>query len=293
MFFKKSAIAGLALAASVVLGACSGGDSKDDTAKKDSADDAKEINLVYVEWDTEVASTNVVGEVLSDMGYDVTLTPLDNGVMWESIATGEADAMVAAWLPNMHKPKMETYKDDVMELGPNLEGARVGLVVPAYMKANSIADLKDEANKTITGIEPGANMMELTEALPTSYKNLEGWTVAPSSSGAMVTALGQAIENNEEIIVTGWSPHWKFAKYDLKYLEDPENVYGEAESIHTVTRLGLDKDKPEAFAMLDKFYWTPDDIEAVMLEISDGKDPKKAAREWIEANSDTVAEWTK
>ena len=56
-----------------------------------SSKETKKINLSYVEWDTEVASTNVVGEVLRQMGYDVTMTPLDNSIMWESIAKGESD----------------------------------------------------------------------------------------------------------------------------------------------------------------------------------------------------------
>lgn len=47
-----------------------------------------------MEWDTEVASTNVIAEVLKQEGFDVTITPLDNAIMWESIANGESDAMV-------------------------------------------------------------------------------------------------------------------------------------------------------------------------------------------------------
>ena len=77
----------------------------------------------------------------------------------------------------------------------------------------------------------------------------------------MATALGEAIENEEPIIVTGWSPHWKFAKYDLKYLDDPKGVFGEAETINTMVREGLENDMPEAYQVLDNFYWTPEDIE--------------------------------
>ena len=51
----------------------------------------KQISLSYVEWDTEVASTHVVAEVLKDMGYDVKTTPLDNAIMWESVAKGETE----------------------------------------------------------------------------------------------------------------------------------------------------------------------------------------------------------
>ena len=57
----------------------------------------------------------------------------------------------------------------------------------------------------------------------------------------MTTALSKALKDKEEIIVTGWSPHWKFAKYDLKYLEDPKGVYGGEETINTFVRKGLKK----------------------------------------------------
>ncbi len=36
------------------------------------------------------------------MGYDVSITPLDNSIMWESVSKGESDGMVAAWLPKTH-----------------------------------------------------------------------------------------------------------------------------------------------------------------------------------------------
>ena len=44
------------------------------------------IRLAYVQWDTEVASTNVIAQVLEDEGYQVEMTPLDNAVMWEAVA---------------------------------------------------------------------------------------------------------------------------------------------------------------------------------------------------------------
>ena len=126
-----------------------------------------------------------------------------------------------------------------------------------------------------------------------NIRNLDSWTLLPSSSGAMTVALDQAIKNEEEIIVTGWSPHWKFATYDLKYLEDPEGVYGGDESIHTFARQGLEKDAPEAYKVLDAFNWTAEDIEKVMLAIKNGQDPEDAAAEWVEENADKIDEWTK
>lgn len=104
--------------------------------------DGEAIELVYVAWDSEIASTNVVGEALTDLGYDVTLTQLEAGPMFAAVADGEADGMVAGWFPNTHASQMEEYGDDYEDLGPNLEGAITGLVVPEYMDIESIEDLE-------------------------------------------------------------------------------------------------------------------------------------------------------
>lgn len=287
---------GLVLGMGAVLAACNGSDEGNgatETTGESNNTESKEINLAYVEWDTEVASTYVVGKVLEDLGYDVTLTPLDNAIMWEAVANGEVDAMVAGWLPNTHASQYEQYKDSLVELGENLSGAKIGLVVPSYMDVNSIEELTEEANKTITGIEAGAGVMAATENAIAEYENLADWELLPSSSGAMTVALGQAIENEEEVIVTGWSPHWKFSSYDLKYLEDPKGVFGGEETINTFARQGLEDEMPEAYKVLNAFNWTTEDIEAVMLDINRGTNPDEAAAKWVEENSEKVAEWTK
>ncbi|WP_338471417.1 glycine betaine ABC transporter substrate-binding protein [Niallia sp. XMNu-256] len=287
---RLSMAAGLSL--SLFIAGCSSSEESN-SEKADSVGNGQEVELAYVEWDSEVAATHVIGHVLEDMGYDVKLTPLDNAIMWEAVSKGEADAMVSAWLPGTHVSQYEEYGDQVIDLGPNLEGAAIGLVVPTYMEdVNSIEDLADHADKTITGIEPGAGVVAASERAVEEYPNLEGWKVQTSSSGAMATTLGQAYKNEEDIVVTGWTPHWKFQQYELKYLEDPKGTFGEAESIHTMVRQGLEEDMPEAYQILDNFYWSPEEMEEIMLAVQNGENPEDAAAAWIEANQDRVAEWT-
>jgi len=156
--------------------------------------------------------------------------------------------------------------------------------------AASEVNYGEEMGYVITGIEPGAGVFQAAENTVDEYE-LEGWEVQASSSGAMTTALGEAYDKEEPIIVTGWSPHWKFAEYDLKYLEDPKGVFGDAETINTAVREGLEDDMPEAYEVLDNFNWTPDDLEAIMLEISTDVSPEDAATAWIEENEDKVSEW--
>lgn len=146
-----------------------------------------------------------------------------------------------------------------------------------------------DAQGKIVGIEPGAGVMSATEAAIEQY-GLD-FQLQDSSSAAMAASLKRAIENEEWIVVTGWTPHWKFAQWDLKYLDDPKGVYGGAEEIATIARIGLKDDMPEVYEILDKFYWAPSDMEAVMLDIQGGMTPDEAAAKWIENNPDKINEW--
>src|SRR5699024_7268104 len=98
-------------------------------------------------------------------------------------------------------------------------------------------DLGAELEYTITGIDAGAGVVRAAEQAVEDY-DLD-FEVKTSSGAVMTQALGDAIENEEPIIVTGWTPHWKFVKYDLKYLEDTKGSFGEDETINTIARLGL------------------------------------------------------
>ena len=84
-----------------------------------------------------------------------------------------------------------------------------------------------------------------------------------------------------------------FAKYDLKYLADPKATMGDAESIHTMARIGLEQDQPEAYQILDNFHWDQADMESVMLAINSGATPQEAAKEWVTNNQDKVDQWLK
>jgi glycine betaine/proline transport system substrate-binding protein len=252
----------------------------------------KEASLGYVEWDCAIASTYVVKNVLEEMGYEVTLNSLDAGIMWQGIGEGQFDGLVTAWLPHTHADYYAAVQDKVENLGANLEGARIGLVVPSYVTIDSIAEMnehKDKFDGKIVGIEPGAGIMKATE------KAIEGYgldlELQDSSSFAMAAALKAAIDKEEWIAVTGWTPHWKFAKFDLKYLEDPDAYFGGEEHIATIVRQGLKEEKPEVHRLLDGFSWTAADIGAVMGLIEDGLSPDEAAKQWIAENRGLVDTW--
>lgn len=169
----------------------------------------------------------------------------------------------------------------------------------AYIALSSSAETgtKDDAyvgnqvDYKIVGIEPGAGIMSATEEVLKKYGLEEDWTLQEGSSAAMVAELQKAYDNQDPIILTGWTPHWKFQKYDLKYLDDPKNVYGQSENIHTLVRKGLKEELPGAEQILDQFYWTPADMEEVMVDMEGGMTPKEAAAKWIEKYPNKVDQW--
>lgn len=252
------------------------------------------VKLAYVEWDCATASTHVMKAVLEDLGYDVEVIPVAAAAMWQSIAFGDADGMTTAWLPTTHGQYMKRFKDKVVDLGPNLHGTRIGLVVPDYVSIDTIDDLRANAAKfdnKIIGIDPGAGLMMKTEVVMKKY-GLDKMELMEGSGATMAAALGDAIRNKKWIVVTGWTPHWMFARWNLKYLDDPKKVYGGEEFISTIVRRGLKKDMPEVYAVLDNFNWSPKDIAEVMImNRKDGADPVETARQWVKEHQDKVKKW--
>ncbi|ALC81521.1 MULTISPECIES: glycine betaine ABC transporter substrate-binding protein [Bacillus] len=150
----------------------------------------------------------------------------------------------------------------------------------------------EEVNYQITGIDPGAGLMKATEKAMADY-GLEGdWTLKEGSSAAMTAQLQKAYDRQQPIIVTGWTPHWMFSKYKLKYLEDPKGSFGESEAINTMVRKGLDQEAPGAYKILDQFHWEASDMEEVMRDIQEGTKPEEAAKKWVKDHQDAVKKWT-
>ncbi|SET16634.1 glycine betaine/proline transport system substrate-binding protein [Oceanobacillus limi] len=267
--------------------------SENNEPKDDKEEDT--VKLVYVEWASEIASTYVVKAAIEErLGYETEILPVSTIAMWESIATGDQDGMVAAWMPSLHENYYNEHKEHIENLGPNLEGAVMGLAVPDYVPIDSIEELEEYANEfdgKIIGIDPGSGIMEKTEDVLSGY-NLDQFNLITGSDSTMTKTLKNAINDNRWIVVTGWTPHWKFAKWDLKYLQDPKNIYGSEEYISTMVRDNLQEDKPDVYRFLDNFYWEPSDMEQVMYwQEEDGLTPEEAAQRWIQENQDTVDQW--
>ena len=257
--------------------------------------DSKTLSIGYVDgWSDSVATTHVAAEVIKQkLGYDVKLQAVATGIMWQGLATGKLDAMLSAWLPVTHGEYWTKNKDKVVDYGPNFKDAKIGLIVPEYVKAKSIEDLKTDTTfkNKIVGIDAGSGVMLKTDEAIKQY-GLD-YKLQASSGAAMIAELTRAEDKQESIAVTGWVPHWMFAKWKLRFLDDPKGIYGAAETVNSIGSKGLEKKAPEVAAFLKKFQWaSKDEIGEVMLAIQEGAKPDAAAKDWVAKHPERVAEWT-
>ena len=263
-----------------------------------SAKAGKTLKIVYVDWDCAVASSNLVKAVLEDrLGYRVELLPVSQETMWASVATGEADAMVAAWLPDRHAEAYAKAKNKVDMLGKLVSGARLGLAVPDYVPLRSIDELDANADKfkgRIVGIDPGSGLMRLTANALKDYE-ITQLQLVPGSGASMGASLADAIRKHEWIVVTAWSPHWMFSRWPMHYLDDPLGSLGKDESIFKVGREGLKKDHPEAWAFLSNFRFedAPQLQRLMDWNQQRGTDPVQNARRFMKENPRLVDSWLK
>ena len=307
--FKKFRLLGLAAALVLViaLAACGGGGSEEGSDSGSDGDSGSsvelgesELTIPYVAWAGAIARTPLVKQVLEEVGYTVETSQVEAGAMWSSVANDDASFMTASWLPATHQSYWEQYQDDVEAIGEFVAQAPLGMTVPSYMDVNAIEDLKgneelgEAVDWTITGIDPGAGVMQSTEEAIETY-GLENWELSSSSEGAMLSALQTAIENEEPIIVPGWKPHWKFAEMDLKMLEDPEEVYGgDGDRIEAVAHTSFKEDSPAAYEVVQRItedYDTELENE-LLVAINDGAEPADAASQFLEDNPDLLEKWT-
>lgn len=168
----------------------------------------------------------------------------------------------------------------------------LGLAACGSEETGASESVGDSVDYEIIGIDPGSGLMNATlnKVLP-GYGLDDKWDVIEGSDTAMTAELSKAIKDEEPIIVTGWVPHWMWNEFDLKMLEDPKELYGGEEQIHTLVRKGFEEEMPEAYKFFDQFEWSPDDMQDVMVRIQGGTSEEKAAEEWVSENTELVDTW--
>ena len=244
-------LVGIVLTALLLLASCA-----------DSDPDKKKVKIAYANWLEGIAMSHLAKVVLEEQGYEVELQNADLAPIFVSISGKNSDVFLDAWLPITMKDYMDQYGDSIEFLGEVYGEARVGLAVPQYVAINSIDELaanKDRFSSEIVGIDAGAGIMKTTDKAISTY-GLDGYTLMTSSSSTMLASLKKAMDRGEWIVITGWTPHWMFDQFDLKFLDDPKKVYGDLEEIHAIAWKGFSKKDPFAAEFFANIKLTTEEL---------------------------------
>ncbi len=257
------------------------------------SDSSKEVKIAMVNWVECVANTNLAKAALEDKGYTVNLINAEVALIFSAVASGDADLFLEVWEPITHKDYMDKFGSKVENLGTVYDNGQLGLVVPAYVDINSIEELeanKDKFEGKITGINPGAGIMGITENVIEDY-NLD-FNLMPSSEAGMLAALKKAYDAKDWVVVTGWKPHTKFTQFDLKILEDPKGTMGSVETLSIIATKGWSDKNPELATFFSNFKMNDELLGSLMLKIEEGTTSEaEAAKEWYLDHKETVDSW--
>ncbi|MFC0270784.1 glycine betaine ABC transporter substrate-binding protein [Metabacillus herbersteinensis] len=272
----------------LLISACGGEGATDGESEKGT------LKFGINNWAENVAVSNMWKVLLEEDGYNVELQELEKAAVWTGIAQGDLDISPEIWLPTTDEPLYEKYKDDIVKKDSWYEGTGLGIAVPSYMEdVNTIDDLnsnKDTFGGRIVGIESGSSLMTLANKAVEEY-SIE-LDLVQSSEPAMLSELKKAYEKEEPIAVTLWNPHWVFAEYDMKYLEDTKGTFGEKDDIFYMTRKGFEDDHPEIVKWMDAWEMNDDQLGALMSTINESS-PEEGAKKWIDENRELVDSWMK
>ncbi len=284
---KKLGILFVSAALIVAFTSCSNSGKKNETKSVQ-----KEVSILYPNWAEGIAFTYLAKAALESHNYEVELTNLEPGLIYGELSkeNSKGDVFLDAWLPNTHKDYWADYGDKLVKLGEAFSEGTTGLVVPSYVPINSIEELnanKDKFNEEIIGIGSGAGIHANTIKAIESYQ-LEIEQVT-SSGPAMVASLAKATKREEWIVITGWKPHYMWANYKLKYLEDPKGIYPQ-DACTIISRKGFAEDQPEAAGFFKNFNLEEEQLYELMgLIKADGEEA--GAKKWYENNKVLIDSW--
>jgi glycine betaine/proline transport system substrate-binding protein len=260
---------------------------------------AQDVTIGWTAWSDAEFVTRLAERVLEDeMGQEVELVQTDIAIQYQGLAGGDIDVMLMSWQPVTHEDYVDEFGGEIATIGTLYTGAKLGWVVPAYVpdSITSIADLTSEEavemfDGRIQGIDPGAGLMRLSnEAMDVYGLEDAGYELISASGAAMTAALDRAIQREEGIVVTGWSPHWMFGAYDLRYLEDPEGVLGGPERVVALARQGFYQENVDAASFFARMYIPLDELESAMFDANQSS-YDEAVTNYIEENPERIQYW--
>ncbi|MFF3655555.1 ABC transporter permease/substrate binding protein [Streptomyces olivochromogenes] len=264
-----------------------------------AAETKRPLDVAWFPWDEDVAVSYLWKNVLARRGYTLNLKQMDVGPVYTGLASGDLDLNFDAWLPYAQSNYWDQHKNDLRDLGTWYRPTSLEIAVPSYVKdVKSLADLKGKAGTfggRIIGIEPGTGEMNLlkTKVLP-GYGLDKEYKVVDGSTPAMLAELKRAYAKKQPVAVVLWSPHWAYSEYGLTKLADDKKLFGEGNTIRTISSKKFPEQYPQLAKWIKNFRMSESELGTLESEIKQrGQGHEEAAvAAWLKEHPDVVERMT-
>jgi glycine betaine/proline transport system substrate-binding protein len=261
------------------------------------------VRFSDVGWTDVTATTALVGQLLHSIGYKPSITVLSVPVTFASLKNKDIDVFLGNWMPAQEADRKPYDADgSVVVIGPNLLGAKYTLAVPSYAYDAGLRDFKDihgyaaALDNSIYGIEPGNDGNRLVlKMLKQDQFGLGDFKLIESSEQGELAQVERAYRSKQPIVFLAWEPHPMNMRFELKYLNGGDEVFGPnfgGATIYTVTRQGYSAQCPNIGHLLTNLKFTLRGESEMMAAILDRHEqPDVAAAAWLKANPTTTKAW--
>ncbi|BBI63118.1 glycine/betaine ABC transporter substrate-binding protein [Vreelandella sulfidaeris] len=250
-------------------------------------------------WPGITVKTAIAEQLLNPLGYDTSTQDIGLQVIYQGIESGDIDVFLGAWLPaqrDMFNPRKESGV--LIDVANNVDGAQMTLAVPEYLYESGIqsfADLdehRDQFDGEIHGFGAGSAASEiLHNAIDNDIWGLGDWQVVDTSEVGMLSAAKDAISGRTHCMGR-LDTHWMNLELPMRYLEDPEDLFGEnngESDVLTLLRSDYAEANPNVVAFFEQFTFSAEEqswmIQAFGQEEQDLAD---VAEQWINDHPERI-----
>ncbi len=261
------------------------------------------VRMADVGWTDVTATTALVAQVLTRMGYEPKITVLSVPVTYASLANKDIDVFLGNWMPAQdadRRPYVENRSVEVVRT--NLVGAKYTLATLAPLYEAGLRDFSDIAkfgpqlHDTIYGIEAGNDgNRHVLDMIRRNEFGLGKFRLVESSEQGMLAQVERAAREHQAIVFLAWDPHPMNRRFDLRYLTGGDAVFGPdfgGATIHTVVRRGYRGECPNLGRLLSNLSFTlPMEDEIMDGILNRHEQPDRAAAAWLAANPKALQPW--
>ena len=282
------------------------------------------IKIVTNNWTSQLVLSNIVGQLLQQMGYNVEYKSSDTQLQYTAIPAGDMDFQVEVWEGSQADSFAKALAAGAVDLGTHEAVTREEWWYPKYVRevcpglpdwkaldacAAKFATAETGSKGRFVGppADWGKHYSERIQALNMNFQE-----VPVGQAATLWAELQAAYDRKEPVVLFNWTPNFIEAKFEGEFVEfpaydkachddpkwgsNPDAIYDcGAPAKGYLKKAGspnLAKTWPAAEAFLRKVNFSNAQIAAAAAMVDvEGMTPEDAAKKWIADNEATWKSW--